>query len=145
MAPRVDFYVLPESTTPLRFTCDMVGRMRAEELNVHIHSDSRTEAVALDTLMWTFRDISFLPHVLADVTGAAPITLGWPGQAPRTHEVLINLSRELPGFAGDFRRVIEPVPAAPEAKAASRARYKQYREWGWELFNHTPDSDHANQ
>ena len=146
MAPRVDFYVLTESMTPLRFVCDMAVRIRAEELNLHIHADSRAEAVVLDGLLWTFRDISFLPHALADssISNPMPIIIGWPGQTPRTDEVLINLGRELPAFAGGFRRVIEPVAAAPEAKAESRDRYRQYRERGWELFSQQMDHDHAN-
>ena len=146
MAPRVDFYVLEESTTPVRFACDMAARLRAEQLNVHIHADSRADAVALDGLLWTFRDISFLPHALADVPGPAPIIIGLLGQMPTTDDVLINLSRELPDFASGFRRVIEPVAASPEARAASRERYKQYRERGWELSSQNMDQDqnHAN-
>ena len=147
MAPRVDFYVLAESMTPLRFACDMAARIRAEELNVHIHADSRADAVALDGLLWTFRDISFLPHALADagLPDPAPIIIGWQGHSPITDEVLINLSRELPGFAAGFQRVIEPVAASAEARAESRERYRQYRERGWELFSQQMDQDHANQ
>ena len=126
----------------------MAARLRAEQLNVHIHADSRADAVALDTLLWTFRDISFLPHALADaqIPCPVPVLIGWLGQAPATEEVLINLSRELPEFAGTFRRVIEPVAASPEARAESRQRYKQYRERGWELSSQQADQDqnHAN-
>mgnify|MGYP001617345265 CR=1 FL=1 len=148
MAPRVDFYVLGESATPLRFACDMAARLRAEQLNLHIQVDSRADAVALDALLWTFRDISFLPHALTDARAPepVPIHIGWPGQPPATDEVLINLSRELPEFAGAFRRIIEPVAASPEARAESRQRYKQYRERGWELSSRQMDEDqnHAN-
>ena len=148
MAPRVDFYVLGESTTPSRFACDMAARILADQLNVHIHADSRADAVALDGMLWTFRDISFLPHALADerTPDPAPIIIGWLGQAPTTDAVLINLSHELPDFAGGFRRVIEPVAASPEARAESRERYRQYRELGWELSSQQMDQDqgHAN-
>lgn len=125
----------------------MAARIRRDELNLHIHANSREEAVALDGLLWTFRDTSFLPHALTDVRDptAAPITIGWPGQAPRTDQVLINLSRELPGFAEDFRRVIEPVAASAESRSESRERYRQYRERGWELFSHQLEPDHANE
>ncbi len=141
--PHVDFYVLPEGGSPLRFACDMAARIRADRLHVHIHADSRADAVALDGLLWTFRDISFLPHALADVPlpDPAPIIIGWQGQTPASGEVLINLSHELPDFAGGFRRVIEPVAASPEARAESRERYKQYRERGWELSSQQAESD----
>jgi DNA polymerase-3 subunit chi len=145
---RVDFFVLSEGASPLRFACDMAVRLRAEQLNVHIQADSQADAVALDALLWTFRDISFLPHALADTRAPdpVPILIGWPGQSPATDEVLINLSRELPDFAGAFRRIIEPVATSAEAKAESRARYRQYRERGWELSSQKMDQDqnHAN-
>lgn len=145
--PRADFYVLPESTTPVRFACDMAARIRREELKLHIHAASRDEAVALDGLLWTFRDISFLPHALADDTeaGNVPISVGWPGTAPGDADVLINLSGELPEFAIRFQRVVEPVAAGETARAASRDLYRRYREQGWELFSHQLEQDRAEQ
>lgn len=143
--PRVDFYVLPDSTNPKRFACDMAARIRREDLTLHIHAASREEAVDLDGLLWTFRDISFLPHALADDAQAvaAPIQLGWPGVAPAAAEVLINLGEAVPEFAAQFQRVVEPVATGGEARAASRERYRRYREQGWELFSHQLEPDRA--
>ncbi|MBI1732259.1 MAG: DNA polymerase III subunit chi [Gammaproteobacteria bacterium] len=145
--PRVDFHVLSASESPLRFACDMAARVREEDMILHIHAGSREDAVALDSLLWTFRDISFLPHALADDRAAetVPITVGWPGVMPRTKQALINLSEDIPEFAGDFERVIEPVPAAPELRDQSRQRFRRYREQGWELFTHEPEQDHGGQ
>jgi DNA polymerase-3 subunit chi len=119
----------------------MAVRVRGDNLDLHIHANSREDAVALDGLLWTFRDISFLPHALAD-DGAAqtvPIVIGWPGVTPRIGQALINLGTDMPDFAGDFQRIIEPVPAAPELREQSRQRFRRYRERGWELVTHEPE------
>ena len=44
----------------------MTAKVRRQGLMVHIHAESRDEAVKLNDLLWTFRDISFVPHCLAD-------------------------------------------------------------------------------
>lgn len=143
--PRVDFYVLPEATSPLRFACEMAARIRREELDLHIQAPSREDAVALDGLLWTFRDISFLPHALADETPAraAPITIGWPGAEPAAVRVLVNLDEAWPAFAGGYERIVEPVPAAADARTASRERFRRYREQGWELVTHNLEQERA--
>jgi DNA polymerase-3 subunit chi len=141
--PRVDFYILPESMTAQRFACDMAARVRRDGLDVLIHAPSRAEAVVLDGLLWTFRDISFLPHALADDAdaGPAPIVLGWPGIDPAPRRVLINLDEQAPAFAGEFEHIVEPVPSG--GRAASRARWKHYRDLGWDLDSHALEPGRA--
>jgi DNA polymerase-3 subunit chi len=123
----------------------MAARVRAEDLRVHIHAGSREDAVALDNLLWTFRDISFLPHALADdgIAGAVPVVIGWPGVTPSTDETLINLAEDVPEFAGNFRRIIEPVPGSPELRNGSRQRFRSYRDRGCELFTHEAGEVHG--
>jgi DNA polymerase-3 subunit chi len=123
----------------------MAARLRAECLDLHINANSREDAVVLDSLLWTFRDISFLPHALADdgAADSAPIVIGWPGIAPRSNQALINLCEDIPGFAGDFTRIIEPVPAVAELRDQSRRRFRGYRERGWELATHEPGQNHG--
>ena len=136
--PRVDFYVLAESNPPNRFACAMAGRALQERMPVYIHTRSRDEATLLDSLLWTFRDISFIPHALVDEPGAheAPVALGWQGAVPDRHGVLINLSDAVPEFAGRFERIVEPVGMAAEQKSRARERFRHYRELGWELHSH---------
>src|SRR5690606_20096103 len=103
------------------------------------HAASRDDAVSLDDLLWSFSDISFLPHALADDPGKAamaPIVLGWEGAAPAPAAVLINLSEAIPEFVADFERVVEPVQPLPGPRGRARERYRTYRERGWELYSH---------
>lgn len=137
--PRVDFYVLPETLAAARFACSMTAKARQQGLPVHIHAPSREEAEALNALLWTFQDVSFLPHCLADEArdaDSAPIVIGWAGQQPRSSGVLINLDAEIPDFAAAFERIVEPVPPQAPLRDQARARFRRYRELGCELHHH---------
>lgn len=141
---RIDFYVLPDSVSPQQFACARVAEERLEGREIHIHAGSRDEAMALDDMLWTFRDISFLPHDL--VQGAdlrpGPVTIGWQAQAP-AGDLLINLAPEVPPFAASFAFVVEPVPGEPELKQQARARFRRYRELGLEPRTHEVDTGHG--
>jgi DNA polymerase-3 subunit chi len=143
VAPRVDFYVLPESLAAVRFACAMTERACRHGRAVHIHAASRDEALELNDLLWTFHDISFLPHCLADDTRdtSAPVVIGWSGMQPRTGEVLINLDVAIPEFASRFSRVVEPVPARTSERGQSREHWRSYKEMGCELHNRDFDEN----
>lgn len=144
--PRVDFYILQAQDPPEKFACSISGKIFRQGLNIHIHTDSREAAVALDDYMWTYRDISFLPHQLAD-NGSQPdipISIGWNGSVPIDGGVLINLGIKIPEFAADFARIIEIVAAYDPLRSQARDRYRQYRELGYEMHNHDIDTKYAN-
>jgi DNA polymerase III subunit chi len=136
--PRVDFYILPEQGSRERFTCDIAAKIRQQNLQLYIHADSREEASMLDDLLWTHKDISFLPHSLLDADDADTnsITIGWQGMSSKNTEVLINLSTSIPDFVKDFDRIVEIVPPDDPYKQQARERFKQYRQAGFELENH---------
>ncbi len=135
--PRVDFYILPDQGQRERFTCDIANKIRRQDLQIYIHTSSREEAGVLDDLLWTFKDISFLPHCLidADDAGTNTITIGWEGTTANSNEVLINLSTEIPDFADNFNRIVEIVPPEDPHKQRARERYKQYQQGNIELHN----------
>ena len=136
--PRVDFYILSESASRENFSCDLAAKIQKQNLGLHIQTGSRDEACRLDDLLWTFRDISFVPHSLcdADDLDSNNISLGWPGVNTPHSDVLLNLDAVIPNNAGDFDRVVEIVPPDESYKAEARQRYKHYRDNGYELHNH---------
>jgi DNA polymerase-3 subunit chi len=50
--------------------------------------------------------------------------------------VLVNLHRDPPPFFSRFERLAEIVGTDEDSVAAGRARYRFYRERGYELRNH---------
>ena len=136
--PRVDFYILAAADIPLRFVCNLTSKARSEGHGAHIQARSREQARQLDDSLWTFRDISFLPHALVDAPEAEshPITIGWPGAAMMEADVLIDLCNSGEEAAPGYSRILQLVADAAEQKQQARALYKRYRQQGHELHTH---------
>lgn len=102
----------------------------------------------MDDLLWTFRDISFLPHQRADeqVSADIAVTIGWEQDHAGQQDVLINLSDTIPARAEAFSRIVEIVSGDKSEREIARQRYRDYRQRGYELHNHTigPENDHAS-
>jgi DNA polymerase III subunit chi len=135
---QVDFYVLADSGPRSRalFTCKLAEKAFSLGHRSFVHLASESAAQELDTLMWTFRDRSFLPHCLAGEDAQAPVSLGF-GQEP-THgfHLLINLSDEVPRFFSRFERVAEVMDASAQVRAQGRERYRFYKDRGYPLEAH---------
>lgn len=136
---RVDFYSLPDHGNSGKTACLLTEKARLRGHTIHIRAASRAEALQLDELLWTFRDISFIPHRLADEAGetTATVTIEWEGaQSSDAGDVLVNLTAAMPAEAGRFNRIIELVPADTAGRRAARERFRLYREQGHELHHH---------
>ena len=101
----------------------------------------------MDDLLWTFNDISFLPHAITEPghTPAERVIIGWHDRPPGNDEILVNLTAEIPAAAEKFARIVEIVTGDNRQKDQARKRFKGYREQGFELHNHTlePGHDHT--
>ena len=135
---KVDFYGLPvgEPHARLLFACRLAERAWHEGHRVWLHGADGAMAEALDELMWTFRDTSFVPHERAPGSTGCPVLIGCGADEPSHHDVLINLADEVPQFYGRFARVAEIVLNDDQAKATLRARWKLYRDAGHTLEHH---------
>ncbi len=140
---RVDFYVVenPNEHQYGRLVCRLAERAWREGHCVHIHCNEAAAATALDDLLWTYKDTSFLPHALlhACADRDVPITIGCNEDVPPTHDVLINLGAEVPGFFSRFERVMETTGVDADARTAARRRYRFYQERGYALKTHKLD------
>jgi len=142
---RVDFYLLPQSGDQSRrlFACALAQKAWKAGNRVCLLAGDRAQAGELDDLLWTFRDISFVPHALADSAdaGSVPILIEWEeaGNAGDA-DVLVNLGDRMPSAANNFARIAEIVGGDADQRETARERYRQYRNQGHELYNHTIDS-----
>ncbi|MBT8131776.1 MAG: DNA polymerase III subunit chi, partial [Gammaproteobacteria bacterium] len=61
---QIDFYILQDKGSALlgRFACRLVDKAWQRGLRCHINVESQDQAALIDDMLWTFRDISFLPH-----------------------------------------------------------------------------------
>lgn len=142
MGPRVDFYLLPATTTPdaFKYACRLAEKSYLSQQKTLIWTASKEEAESINVSLWTFRDISFVPHAIysphpARANSGGPVLIAFEN-APSSGEVLINLTEEIPAFFTHFNRVIEIVSDQTDALAHSRKKYRLYREHDCELFSH---------
>jgi DNA polymerase-3 subunit chi len=133
-APRIDFYVLPDHQDQSRalLACRLADKAYSLGHTVYIFTASEVQAAALDDLLWTFRQDSFIPHERYPLVGAesSPVLIGSAAPAEVAAQVLINFTLTLPDSFERFERVVELVDQQPEVLATSRERFKQYRERG---------------
>ena len=135
---RIDFYIAQRyQFVPL--ACLVIEKAYKLENTCYIHTESQQQAAMIDEQLWTFKQNSFLPHELYDAESDqdAAILIGYNQQPGREFDVLINLTEEVPVFFNRFTRVAEIVGTEEAPKKIARARYKYYRENGYELYNHS--------
>jgi DNA polymerase-3 subunit chi len=106
---------------------------------VLIYAPQAETAQRLDRLLWTAQAVSFIPHCMAQDPLAAdtPILIATGDEAPAAAcEVLLNLSADHPPFFERHERLLEIVALEEEQVLAGRARFKYYRERGYEIQSH---------
>lgn len=135
--PRADFYLIAKPRflqQPLRLVCELAKKAHDAELWTLVLARDRAQAEELDDLLWDMGDDVFLPHQIGgedEEDDATPILIATPDFDPPMRQLVINL-RDAP-VQGEFERVLEVVPADPQARGPLRERWKKYQARGLEL------------
>jgi DNA polymerase-3 subunit chi len=133
MTERVDFYVLNSATAKQRwaFACRLAEKAYLRDLRVVILNDTLSDAQALDDLLWTFNDRSFVPHQLCTAERASDVStevqLSVEPDAPAA-DLLVNLAARLPAHWQRYARIAEIIDADAERRRLGRERFKTYRD-----------------
>ena len=147
---QIDFYILsdkhlrsvlssngkPDSRLP--FACRLIEKIHKLNKNIYIHSNSPTQADEISKSLWQEHKESFLAHEIRNEenkTSKAPIEIGHQLK-PATHDVMINLSNEIPSFVGQFDRVVELASDDEKTRETARERYIFYKKRGYPLKTH---------
>ena len=92
---------------------------------------------ALDTALWTFSALDFLPHCLAsaapELLARTPIVLSPDAQAVADAQVLVHLGAEVPAGFERYERLIELVGTDQADRAHARQRWRHYADTGYEI------------
>lgn len=134
---RIDFYVLPsaDQREAELFTCRLADKAFNQSHRIFIRTRDREQAEALDELLWTFRQGSFVPHALAEPQADEPVLIG-EALPTEASDLLINLASDLPPGWERFGRLAEIVDQTPQVLEAARQRFRLYRERGLEPHYH---------
>lgn len=128
---KISFYLLPESTPKScdLYACRIVEKAYSNKHTVYINTYSLEEAQKIDTQLWTFRDISFIPHEIynQNLNSKAQILIGYNVTPSKKDDILINLTNEIPVFYTQFNHIIEIVPNNQDLKTIGRKKYQTYQ------------------
>ncbi|HMH30553.1 MAG TPA: DNA polymerase III subunit chi [Steroidobacteraceae bacterium] len=144
MTERVDFYVLKSAAARQRwaFVCRLTEKAYLKDLKIVIVSDTLADAQALDELLWTFNDRSFIPHKVCldeqSVDPATAVHLTVETALP-TADLLVNLAQRLPAQFQRYARIAEVIDADEERRRLGRERFKAYRDLKLPLETHQID------
>jgi DNA polymerase III subunit chi len=149
MTERVDFYVLKSAAARQRwaFACRLTEKAYLKDLKILIVSDTLADAQALDELLWTFNERSFIPHkVCLDEQSVDPATAvhltvetALPATASPAADLLVNLAQRLPAQFQSYARIAEIIDADEERRRLGRERFKAYRDLKLPLETHQID------
>ena len=157
MTERVDFYVLKSSTAKQRWTfaCRLTEKAYLRDLKIVLLGDTLAEVEAIDALLWTFSERSFVPHDIhrgrpdapAPAAAATPAAAGSVPAVQLTQDLdsvgsadlLVNVSTRLPARLDRFARVAEIIDADEERRRLGRERFKAYRELKFAVETHQLD------
>lgn len=130
---KVDFYT--GSPDKLRTVSQLTHKARLAQLNVVICTSDAANLDALNRLLWQQPASSFMPHCRLDdeLAERTPVLLALDETQFPHHQLLISLQAETPSYFSRFERVIEIVGTDEADSLRGRARFKFYRDRGYEL------------
>ena len=132
---RIDFHSnIPDK---IGYACRLVRKARAADARVVVLAES-AQLAALDAALWTFSELDFIPHVIADDVLAAqtPVLLADDNSESAVlphHQILINLTPRTPTQFARFERLFEIVSTHADDVERGRERYRFYQQRGYPL------------
>lgn len=137
---RIDFHFNVDHR--LQYACRVVRRARAADCRVLLFARDADRLTRIDTALWTFSALDFVPHVHVQSPLAArtPVLLAASLDGAPGCGVLVNLDDEvppeLPSLGSRFERLIEIVSTEDDDRRRARERFRVYRSAGYEPQSH---------
>jgi DNA polymerase III subunit chi len=134
--PRADFYLIAKprfSEQPLLLVCELARKAYAAQQPTLILTRDFSQAEALDEVLWSFDEDTFIPHQLAgdDDDAHTAVLIVPPGVETPARPLIINLREQCPESHGE--RVLEVVAADPAERDGSRVRWREYLRRGFDV------------
>ena len=140
MTLKAVFYILSDSALKARdlYACRLVDKAYLNQQKIYIHLNNIEEVQNFDTQLWTFRDISFVPHEIyqSDKSPEAPVVIGCDEllhQSIPSCDIMVNLATSAPVFYAKCKHIIEIIPDEVNLKKLGRMKYKIYQEHGYQM------------
>lgn len=139
---RIDFY--HNAPQRLEAAARVVHKAYRQGLSIVVYAPRLADDI--DRVLWTTPPGGFLPHCSYDSALAeqTPVLIARDlpvGESPRHDSLLVNLDDEVPPCFSRFQRVVEVVGREEADRAAGRARFRHYRDRGYEVGAHDLGGD----
>ncbi|EQD32234.1 DNA polymerase III chi subunit HolC [mine drainage metagenome] len=138
--PRIDnYYLTPGLPQDLdRFACKLIEKAFKQGYTIIARTRDKTHSEALDRLLWTFRDRSFIPHGQASEPDN-PILIAHEAvlQDALPYRLLVQIhpvSQET-SFAA-YERIVEIMDEAHRLNPNHQERLQRYQADGYEVHEH---------
>ena len=124
----------------LAYACRLLRKATGAGSKVVVTGESQ-QLRTLDTELWTFSALEFIPHCHAasadaQVLAASPVVLADTPRGTPHQEVLVNLGEGVPDGFERFERLIEVVSQDDGDRQRARARWKHYADRGYAIQRH---------
>jgi DNA polymerase-3 subunit chi len=119
----------------LNFACKIAKRAYDDGRRLIVYAPSTKLADEFDRLLWTFSQLSFVPHVKAahPLAGETPIVIASDDAGLPHHDALLNIGNDLPPFFSRFGALREIVGSDADDRGSARERLKFYKSRGFEV------------
>ena len=136
---RVDFY--HDAPNKLAVAVKLAHKAFSQRLPLLIYASAPEVAAQVDRLLWTQPALGFLPHCRTGSPLAAetPVLIADSAESLEQQpqdELLLNLDAEIPPGFSRFKRLIEIVGRDEDDKGPARARFKFYKDRGYDIHRH---------
>ncbi|MDI1297575.1 DNA polymerase III subunit chi [Methylotenera sp.] len=130
---RVEFYF--NVSSKFAKTVELCEKALAKGRQLTIYTQNDAMSSEMQNLLWTHSSSSFLAnsHVSEAHSQFSPIVIDAQGENLLQDDVLINLQTAQPLFFSRFRYLVELVGSDEADKAAARARFRFYKDRGYDV------------
>ena len=135
---QVDFHILQDTSVEARwlYVCRFIEKVERLGHSILVVVDTLEEAQELDDLLWSFKPESFIAHQIIGGDEEAKVEITYTTNAGEHHDVLINLSSQIPEYFSRFARAAEIVIQEPKILENTREHYKFYKQRGYPITQH---------
>ncbi len=134
---RIDFHF--NIADRQNYICRLLRKVYRSEQRAVFYSPDQAFVTQIDEGLWTLSESDFIPHVHLDESVEnldeviEPIVLIHEERETPHCDILVSGSHEMPNFFGRFERLIEIVSTDPSDRELARARWRWYKERGYEI------------
>lgn len=124
----------------LGYACRLLRKATAAGSRVVVTGDPELLRT-LDTELWTFSPLEFIPHCHAaaadaEMVAASPVVLADTPRGTPHQQVLVNIGTAVPDGFERFERLIELVTQDEGDRVQARGRWKHYSDRGYAITRH---------